>query len=230
MFYFIFRIHWKNEPAPKNQPYKPTPIEHSANIITHGFWVIPVTWHSYCLVISATSPMQKWAAYIYASVLIGLFSVSTLFHIFACFGKYRCDLFQPNLQVAIWIRINFPLQLYKRPFTSRWSCNDISVHSWFLYALADLEVLPARWMVFATQLVHLGPCISRHFISATLSWAVQMVRNDHLCHRGLSSGLGSLGNGKSKSNIFQHCQTHNPVVIYLLSCFKKCIKCLLIYG
>ena len=36
MSIFNSRIQWKNDPPPKNQAYRPTQIEHLANIITHG--------------------------------------------------------------------------------------------------------------------------------------------------------------------------------------------------
>ena len=34
--FFSHRIHWKNDPPAKNEQYKPTSIEHKANILTHG--------------------------------------------------------------------------------------------------------------------------------------------------------------------------------------------------
>ena len=84
-----YRIHWRNDPPPKNQPYRPTYIEHIANVLTHGLWVIPIMWYSYCLIMSAETPKQYWAAWIYGCVLIGLFSVSTIFHVIASFEKSR---------------------------------------------------------------------------------------------------------------------------------------------
>jgi len=84
---YLKQIHWKNDPPAKNEQYKPTSIEHKANILTHGLWVIPITWYSYCLIQSATTPEQYWAAAVYSCVLIGLFSVSTCFHTVASQGK-----------------------------------------------------------------------------------------------------------------------------------------------
>ena len=36
VFFIYFRIHWKNDPPAKGEQYKPTAIEHKANILTHG--------------------------------------------------------------------------------------------------------------------------------------------------------------------------------------------------
>ena len=53
-------------------------------------WVAPIIWYSYCLIKSATTPEQYGAATVYSCVLVGLFSVSTFFHIVAARGKDRC--------------------------------------------------------------------------------------------------------------------------------------------
>ena len=36
VIFIYFRIHWKNDPPAKGEQYKPTAIEHKANILTHG--------------------------------------------------------------------------------------------------------------------------------------------------------------------------------------------------
>ena len=102
-----FRIHWKNNPPAKGEAYKPTSIEHSANILSHGvswrisgwkivnwhdflyfqLWVIPITWYSYCMILSANTPKQYYAAWVYGCVLVGLFLVSTCFHVIASLEK-----------------------------------------------------------------------------------------------------------------------------------------------
>merc|ERR1712051_318700 len=86
---YLKQIHWKNDPPAKGEQYKPTAIEHKANILTHGLWVVPIIWYSYCLVKSATTPEQYGAATVYSCVLVGPFSVSTFFHIVAARGKDR---------------------------------------------------------------------------------------------------------------------------------------------
>lgn len=84
---YLRKVKWKNERPKKNEAYRPTRVEHCANIFTHGLWVMPVTWYSHCLVMSAVTPQQYGAAIIYGCVLIGLFSVSTFFHVFASIGR-----------------------------------------------------------------------------------------------------------------------------------------------
>ena len=59
------------------------------NVFFFQLWVVPIIWYSYCLVKSATTPEQYGAATVYSCVLVGLFSVSTFFHIVAARGKDR---------------------------------------------------------------------------------------------------------------------------------------------
>jgi monocyte to macrophage differentiation protein len=60
-------------------------IEHIANVITHGFWVIPSLYACYELLVRSSSIEQKMAALIYGGALSSLFAVSTIFHcVFYC--------------------------------------------------------------------------------------------------------------------------------------------------
>nr|ACO10648.1 Monocyte to macrophage differentiation factor 2 [Caligus rogercresseyi] len=77
----LHRIKWKNEVPPDNRAYSPTSVEHIANIVTHGFVIPPVICLFYDLLQGPVSPAQYWAFLIYGNVLVGLFSVSTLFHL-----------------------------------------------------------------------------------------------------------------------------------------------------
>jgi len=79
-------IRWKNEPAPPHTAYEPTLIEHWANIVTHGFYIIPVIFYCHDLYRQTRTSKEIWSSVVYSAVSIGLFSVSTIFHIIACSG------------------------------------------------------------------------------------------------------------------------------------------------
>ena len=120
-----FRIKWKNDPSDGSSAYKPTNVEHLANIMTHGvsqfqpsyinqkcticgkitLWgvimcnaklkmhflsfqinILPVIWHCHDLINQTKTSKELWASVIYSAVSIGLFSVSTIFHLIACSG------------------------------------------------------------------------------------------------------------------------------------------------
>lgn len=60
-------------------------IEHIANIITHGFWILPAAYAAFLLLVKSSSQDQVMVALIYGSALILLFCVSTAFHcVFYC--------------------------------------------------------------------------------------------------------------------------------------------------
>lgn len=86
---YLKSLKWKNDVAPKNEAYKPTYIEHVANIFTHGVSIPIAIWCSCDLIHSSHNQQQYSSALIYGFVLIGLFSVSTVFHTIACFGKHK---------------------------------------------------------------------------------------------------------------------------------------------
>ncbi|XP_033100456.1 monocyte to macrophage differentiation factor-like [Anneissia japonica] len=76
-----------NKPAGKNMMYEPTNIEHIANCITHGLWIIPSCIGCLCMLHQSTTEQHKYSAIIYGLSLICLFSVSTIFHLVAWSGK-----------------------------------------------------------------------------------------------------------------------------------------------
>jgi monocyte-to-macrophage differentiation protein len=135
-------IKWKNEPPKKHEAYEPTPIEHIANILTHGLWVFPIIWYSYCLIISAVTPKQYWAAWIYGCVLIGLFSVSTCFHVFASFGKSNWirDILHRGDRAMIYLFIagSYTPWLTLRVFAPNGWANQLS---WAIWVFAILGII-----------------------------------------------------------------------------------------
>lgn len=60
-------------------------IEHLANVITHGIWVIPAIYAAIELIWRSHSTSQVFVAFIYGTALAMLFIVSTIFHsVFYC--------------------------------------------------------------------------------------------------------------------------------------------------
>ncbi|XP_065580093.1 monocyte to macrophage differentiation factor-like isoform X1 [Artemia franciscana] len=83
-------IQWKNERARKGEAYKPTNVEHLANIASHGICILPSVYASYLLQQQAVCSVQKMVSLVYGAALIGLFSVSTVFHS-VCFCQCRTN-------------------------------------------------------------------------------------------------------------------------------------------
>ncbi|CAH1180058.1 unnamed protein product [Phaedon cochleariae] len=82
-------IHWMNKKALPQEAYCPTTIEHIANILTHGIWIIPSIVGTLELVNRSKDSDHLLSALIYGATLIFLFSISTSFHcVFYC-NKYR---------------------------------------------------------------------------------------------------------------------------------------------
>eukprot|EP00088_Acartia_fossae_P012023 TRINITY_DN1614_c0_g1_i1.p1 TRINITY_DN1614_c0_g1~~TRINITY_DN1614_c0_g1_i1.p1 ORF type:complete len:288 (+),score=8.95 TRINITY_DN1614_c0_g1_i1:92-955(+) len=133
-------VKWKNERAPRNQPYNPAPIEHLANILTHGILVIPTFWLSKNLLDSADSPQQYFSALVYGLVLTGLFTVSTVFHTVAAFSTnsiwrnllHRAD----RAMIYLFIAGSYTPWLHLKSYTG------ISVElRWFVWVLSTLGIL-----------------------------------------------------------------------------------------
>ncbi|XP_054016624.1 monocyte to macrophage differentiation factor 2 isoform X1 [Hylaeus anthracinus] len=76
----IKAIQWMNPRACTNEAYTPTPIEHVANVATHGIWVVPSIMGGLELVQRSTTKTQLVSACVYGTSLILVFAVSTFFH------------------------------------------------------------------------------------------------------------------------------------------------------
>lgn len=92
-------VKMKNERAAPGCAYIPTEIEHIANVLTHGFWVLPSAYAGVNLLWRSYTSAQLLAAIIYGAALAMLFFVSTFFHcVFYCNRNrplkdvlHRCD-------------------------------------------------------------------------------------------------------------------------------------------
>jgi len=80
-------VKWKNDRPQANEAYQPTYPEHLANIFTHGLYLIFVIYYCYhdlWVHRNHPNPDKAWACVVYALVTVGLFLVSTLFHVIFC--------------------------------------------------------------------------------------------------------------------------------------------------
>lgn len=92
-------IKMKNARAAPGCAYIPTKIEHIANVITHGLWVLPSVYAGLNLFFRSYTGAQMLSAIIYGIALTMLFFVSTFFHcVFYCNRNrqlkdvlHRCD-------------------------------------------------------------------------------------------------------------------------------------------
>jgi monocyte-to-macrophage differentiation protein len=80
-----------NPRACTNEAYIPTPVEHVANVATHGIWIVPSLIGSMELLRRSTTWAQHVSAYVYGTSLILLFGVSTIFHTVHYYNHNRCD-------------------------------------------------------------------------------------------------------------------------------------------
>ncbi|KAL9700338.1 hypothetical protein quinque_003779 [Culex quinquefasciatus] len=92
-------VKMKNARAAPGCAYIPTEVEHIANVLTHGFWVLPSAYGGVNLFLRSYTSAQLLAAIIYGVALSMLFFVSTFFHcVFYCNRNrplkdvlHRCD-------------------------------------------------------------------------------------------------------------------------------------------
>ncbi|KAJ8931669.1 hypothetical protein NQ314_015385, partial [Rhamnusium bicolor] len=128
--------------ASPKEAYCPTGIEHVANIITHGIWIIPSVLGTLELVNRSKDGDHLLSALVYGATLIFLFCVSTTFHcVFYCNSHrhlkdvlHRCD----RAMIYVFIAGSyFPwLTLEQLPHEG-WS----SQMRWIVWILAILGIM-----------------------------------------------------------------------------------------
>ncbi|XP_015512793.1 monocyte to macrophage differentiation factor [Neodiprion pinetum] len=77
---WIKEVKWMNPRATTNEAYQPTSVEHIANVVTHGMWVIPSLLAGVMLVQRSSTQMQLISALVYGTALLLVFTISTFFH------------------------------------------------------------------------------------------------------------------------------------------------------
>lgn len=69
--------------------YSPLQVEHVANVVTHGLWIVPAIFAGLQLLWRSNSNTQRVTALVYGSALTLLFAVSTIFHVVHYYNKNR---------------------------------------------------------------------------------------------------------------------------------------------
>ncbi|XP_049854595.1 monocyte to macrophage differentiation factor 2 isoform X1 [Schistocerca gregaria] len=141
-FSWVQNVHWMNEKPTHHKPYRPAPIEHIANVVTHGVWVVPSIIACFALIQRATSWPQYWSAVIYGSALVLLFSVSTFFHsVFYCsHNRHLKDMLHRSDRAMIYVFIAasyFPW-LMLTPLPPGGLAAELH---WIVWVLASLGIL-----------------------------------------------------------------------------------------
>ncbi|XP_042243199.1 monocyte to macrophage differentiation factor 2-like isoform X4 [Homarus americanus] len=122
--------------------YQPTNVEHWANMVTHGLFVLPAIYGAVMMVMASRSDVHQLAATIYGVGLAGLFSVSTFFHIVFYLGYYknlkevlhRSD----RAMIYVFIATSYTPWLLLRPLPQ----DSWTLHlRWGIWVLAVLGIL-----------------------------------------------------------------------------------------
>lgn len=101
------RTWFMNHRAPKGQAYIPTDIEHIANVVTHGMWILPSMLGMVWMLSLATTSLQYKTSLVYGFALLALFTVSTTFHTVSYTGQCRSlkDFFHIGDRAVIYVFI-----------------------------------------------------------------------------------------------------------------------------
>lgn len=135
-------IKMKNARAAPGCAYIPTKIEHIANVLTHGLWVLPSVYAGLNLYFRSYTGAQMLSAVIYGIALTMLFFVSTFFHcVFYCNRNrqlkdvlHRCD----RAMIYIFIAGSY------YPWLSLGHTSHpqiVSVVKWCVWAMAILGII-----------------------------------------------------------------------------------------
>ncbi|XP_075230895.1 monocyte to macrophage differentiation factor [Lycorma delicatula] len=135
-------IQWKNERAKPDQAYVPTTVEHLANVVTHGIWILPSIYGCSLLLKRSSTWQQYWAAIVYGMALVLCFGVSTVFHtvFFAGSNRHLKDLLHRGDRAMIYVFIAasyFPWLMLRPLPADSW----VSELWWVVWVLAFLGIL-----------------------------------------------------------------------------------------
>ncbi|XP_005094476.1 monocyte to macrophage differentiation factor [Aplysia californica] len=78
----------KNRRALPGEQYQPTDVEHLANVISHGVWILPSFLALCFMVWTSANGLQLTTTLVYGGALVLLFSTSTVFHILSYTGRF----------------------------------------------------------------------------------------------------------------------------------------------
>ncbi|KAG7157400.1 monocyte to macrophage differentiation factor 2-like isoform X3 [Homarus americanus] len=136
------KLAWMNSVPLDRAAYQPTNVEHWANMVTHGLFVLPAIYGAVMMVMASRSDVHQLAATIYGVGLAGLFSVSTFFHIVFYLGYYknlkevlhRSD----RAMIYVFIATSYTPWLLLRPLPQ----DSWTLHlRWGIWVLAVLGIL-----------------------------------------------------------------------------------------
>uniref|UniRef100_A0A1I8H555 Monocyte to macrophage differentiation factor 2 n=1 Tax=Macrostomum lignano TaxID=282301 RepID=A0A1I8H555_9PLAT len=95
---------FKNSRAAAGQAYVPTDQEHVANILSHGIMIPASIYKLHSMTSRSIDARQLAIARVYGLATLGLFSVSSVFHILAFWGRFR-RIFHRGDRVFIYLFI-----------------------------------------------------------------------------------------------------------------------------
>ncbi|XP_064638264.1 monocyte to macrophage differentiation factor 2-like isoform X2 [Lineus longissimus] len=82
-------IQLMNGRAKTGQAYEPTDVEHIANVVTHGLWIVPSLAGLVYMQLLSDNTREVLIAGIYGLAVLTLFTVSTVFHTISYIGRFR---------------------------------------------------------------------------------------------------------------------------------------------
>ncbi|XP_012271804.1 monocyte to macrophage differentiation factor isoform X2 [Orussus abietinus] len=167
-FHWIKEVRWMNPRPCTNEAYSPTTVEHVANVLTHGIWVMPSLVGMLELMRRSSSWRQLLSACVYGSCLLLVFVVSTTFHsVHYCNRNrklkdvlHRCD----RAMIYLFIAASYFPWLYLKEFPNREELSSMRYLVWIMAVLGILyqQVFHERYKMLETTfylVMGLGPSI-----------------------------------------------------------------------
>ncbi|KAJ8682294.1 hypothetical protein QAD02_018086 [Eretmocerus hayati] len=138
-------VKWMNNKACTNEAYVPTIVEHVANVLTHGIWIVPALLGALELIGRAYTWPKFISALVYGGSLLLLFTVSTFFHsIHYCYHKgrygqlkdvlHRCD----RAMIYVFIAATYFPWLNHEPFQGDVLLPTMRILIWIMAAVGIL--------------------------------------------------------------------------------------------